>query len=167
MLAEHAAALGGDFAAYRNHVCRVLNFCRALEGGDDGLPEALAVAAACHDLGIWTARTFDYLEPSVVLAAAELACRGRSGLLPEAAAIIRNHHKLSPYRGQFAARVEAFRLADRVDLSLGALRAGLPRDFVAAVRAAFPNAGFHRRLAQLTARQFARSPWRPLPMMRW
>jgi putative acetyltransferase len=61
----HREALGHDLPAYENHVVRVLRFVAAL-GGE--LSEPLVVAAAFHDLGIWTARTFDYLEPSVELA---------------------------------------------------------------------------------------------------
>jgi hypothetical protein len=167
LIAAFAPALGGDLAGYRNHVCRVLNYYVALRPPADDLPEVVMIAAAFHDLGIWTARTFDYLEPSVRLAQAHLAGLGREHLGPEVAALISEHHKLRPFTGAYAATVEAFRRADLVDLSLGLLRGGLPASFVHAVKAAFPNAGFHRRLVQLTARQFLRTPWRPLPMLRW
>ena len=167
LIAAHAPALGGDQPAYRNHVCRVLNYYAALGPPADELPEAVTIAAAFHDLGIWTERTFDYLEPSVRLAQVHLADIGREQLGPEVAALISEHHKLRPYTGPNAATVEAFRRADLVDLSLGLVRCGLPTSFVQAVRAAFPNAGFHRRLAQLTARQLLRTPLRPLPMLRW
>jgi hypothetical protein len=162
-----ARALGRDRVAYRNHVTRVLNFYRVIAGGDGELPRQVLVAAAFHDLGIWTARTFDYLAPSVSLAREYLAGAGLDALAPEVEAIVVWHHKLTPYRGEHAATVEAFRRADLVDVSLGALRSGVPRPFVRAVRAALPNAGFHRRLAALTARQLRRAPLRPLPVMRW
>ncbi len=162
-----APALGGDLAAYHNHVCRVLNYYVALRPPADDLPEAVMVAAAFHDLGIWTARTFDYLEPSMRLAQAHLSSLGREHMGPEVALLIVEHHKLRPYTGPHAATVEAFRRADLVDLSLGLVRSGLPTSFVHAVKAAFPNAGFHRRLVQLTVRQFLRTPLRPLPMLRW
>lgn len=167
LIAGYAPALGGDLAAYRNHVCRVLNYYVALRPPADVLPEAVMIAAAFHDLGIWTARTFDYLEPSVRLAHAHLAKLGREDLGHEVATLISEHHKLRTYTGPYAATVEAFRRADLVDLSLGLVRSALPSSFIGAVRAAFPNAGFHRRLVQLTARQFLRTPWRPLPMLRW
>jgi hypothetical protein len=35
------------------------------------------------------------------------------------------------------------------------------------VIAAFPNAGFHRRLAMLTLQRLRRHPLDPFPMMRW
>ncbi len=167
LIAGFAPALGGDLAAYRNHVCRVLNYYVALRPPANELPEAVMIAATFHDLGIWTARTFDYLEPSVRLAQAHLAGLGREHLAPEVALLITEHHKLRPYTGAYAATVEAFRRADLVDLSLGLVRSGLPTSFVHAVKATFPNAGFHRRLLQLTARQFLHTPWRPLPMLRW
>ncbi len=167
LIAAFAPALGGDLAAYRNHVCRVLNYYVALGPPTDEIPEAVMIAAAFHDLGIWTARTFDYLEPSVRLAQAHLAGLGREHLGPEVATLISEHHKLRPYTGPYMATVEAFRLADLADLSLGLVRGALPANFVRAVKATFPNAGFHRRLVQLTVRQLLRTPWRPLPMLRW
>jgi len=167
LIRPFAAALDGDETGYRNHVFRVLNFFRALHDPAQEVPEAVLIAAAFHDLGIWTDDTFDYLAPSVRLAVAYLAGRRLDHLAPEVTALIDQHHKLRRYTGRFAAGVEAFRRADLVDLSLGAIRFGLPASFVGEVRASFPNAGFHRRLALLTSRQCLRAPLRPLPMMRW
>lgn len=145
----------------------MLNFFLALGAPGEDLPEAVAVAAAFHDLGIWTDATFDYLAPSVRLAADHLARTGGEALLPEVTALIVEHHKLRAYRGPHAANVERFRRADLVDLSLGRVRFGLEPAFVAGVRAAFPNAGFHRLLLALGFQQLRRSPLRPLPMVRW
>ncbi len=164
VLAAFATALGRDRDAYRNHVHRVLNYFAALVPG--AIPEAVLVAAAFHDLGIWTDDTFDYLGPSERLAARYLETHGIE-LAPEVRAIILEHHKLTPYRGPFAATIEPFRCADLVDVSLGVVRAAVPRTRVRAVRAAFPSAGFHRRLVALTCRQLVRTPLRPLPMLRW
>ncbi len=167
ILALHAEALGGAFQGYRNHATRVLHLLFALAPGLRAAPGALLVAAACHDLGIWTAGTFDYLEPSCALARRHLAERGLSGSSEAVARIIQWHHKLRTYRGPDAEVVEAFRRADLVDLSLGRVRFGLEPAFVAGVRAAFPNAGFHRLLLALGFQQLRRSPLRPLPMVRW
>ena len=76
VLGPYRARIGEDWAGYRNHVLRVLNFCRALSG-EDALPEALVVAAAFHDLGIWSDGTFDYIEPSAAHAASWLHSPGR------------------------------------------------------------------------------------------
>ncbi len=68
LLHAHAAELGPDFAAYRNHTYRVVNLCAALSSHDTGQLQKMAIAAAFHDLGIWTDGTFDYLHPSIRLA---------------------------------------------------------------------------------------------------
>jgi len=152
--------------AYRNHVCRVLNFYLALSGQATP-PPAILIAAAFHDLGIWTNRTFDYLPPSLDLAKGYLATHGLGALDAEVSTVIAEHHKLLPYKGPFSPSVEVFRQADLVDLSLGTIRFGLPSAFVRSVRATFPNGGFHRLLTRLAARQFVHSPFRPLPMVHW
>jgi hypothetical protein len=167
ILAAHADALGPDAAAYRNHVYRGLNYFAALAGDGADLPDSVLVAAAFHDLGIWTDRTFDYLEPSTRAARAYLAGRGLDALGPEVTALIREHHKLRAYHGPHARNVELFRRADLVDLSWGAARAGLPRALVRSVRTAFPDEGFHARLLSLAAKQFLAHPLRPLPMVHW
>lgn len=71
LLHAHAAALGGDFTGYRNHTHRVVNLCVALSSGEPEELQKMAIAAAFHDLGIWTDGTFDYLPPSKAVAGAE------------------------------------------------------------------------------------------------
>ncbi len=159
-------ALGRDRTGYFHHVVRLLNFYRALSPDGD-CPDEVVVAGAFHDLGIWTAGTFDYLAPSVQQARACLESEGHDAWLPEVQAIIEQHHKLTRYRGPLERTVETFRRADLVDVSLGLVRFGLSSAQVREVRRAFPNAGFHRRLLALTVRQFLRDPLHPLPMMRW
>jgi hypothetical protein len=166
ILRPYAPLLRGDFDGYRNHVHRVLHHYQALSGGA-AVPEVVLLAAPHHDLGIWTDRSFDYLAPSVRLALADLAARGLSDLGAEVRLLISEHHKLLGYRGPYERTVELYRRADWVDVSLGLLRFGLSMNHLRAVRAAFPDAGFHARLAVLTARQCLRTPWRPLPMMHW
>ena len=167
IIAAHAAALGRDAAAYRNHVYRMLNFYHALSPEIRAISTSVEVAAAFHDLGIWTHRTFDYLFPSCNLATDYLNQNSRADLAAEVENMILHHHKITTYTGENAAHVERFRRADLVDLSLGTIRFGIPRATVKATRAAFPNAGFHRRLASLTIARFARHPLNPLPMFRW
>ncbi|HEY0686127.1 MAG TPA: hypothetical protein VGD45_27540 [Steroidobacter sp.] len=162
----YADRLGKDGRGYRNHVYRTVNYYAKLSGAEE-VPESVQIAAAFHDIGIWTARSFDYLAPSVSEAQAYLDRQQLEGLEPEIRAMIEHHHKVRSYRAQFAPPVEAFRRADLVDLSVGMIRFGLPLRFVVSVKEVFPNAGFHRRLLGLAIRQFARQPWRPLPMLRW
>ncbi len=163
----HAQALGPDLNAYRNHVTRVLHFFFAIAPQLQRSAQPILIAGAFHDLGIWTAHTFDYIDPSSQLAHDYLTAQGLEPLWPEVDLIIQKHHKLRFYSGPFEASVETFRRADLVDLSLGLIRAGLKPEFIRAVRGQFPNAHFHARLVAFTGQQFLRTPWNPLPMMRW
>lgn len=160
-------ALGADATAYRNHVYRVLNFASYHSGAEGDDLEQLIIAGVFHDLGIWSDGTFDYLDPSIMRAAQWLRENDHEDWITSVSIIIREHHKIRPYRGDHARLVEAFRRADLADVSLGLIRPGLPKDVVRLVRRHFPNAGFHKRLLQLAFRQFLRQPWRPMPMLRW
>lgn len=168
LLQAHASALGADYTAYRNHCYRVLNLAVALSGSDQAeVLDKIAIAVAFHDLGIWTDGSFDYLAPSERRAQAWLAQAGLESWSSEITRMIREHHRIRPYRTEPAALVEALREADWVDVSLGLFRAGLPRDFLRELSAAFPNAGFHKRLVQLSLRRLLTHPWSPLPMLRF
>jgi len=190
VLDNHASQLGDDLVAYRNHVYRVVNLCLAIVGDTHVELEKIAVAAVFHDLGIWTNHTFDYIAPSVAVAREYLIARGMADWIPEVEAMIADHHKvttsranphpstiargalsgvagpaLSGVEGQLL--VESFRRADWIDVTRGLRRFGLPRTFVAAVIAAWPNAGFHRRLVELTIDRWWKHPLNPLPMVKW
>lgn len=167
VLDRHAVALGGDLIAYRNHAYRVVNLFTALAPCTDDSLEKVALAAAFHDLGIWTAHTFDYLEPSVALACNHLDCADRGDWRDAVAGMIREHHKIRAFRGADAGFVEPFRRADWIDVSLGVLSFGLPRDRLREIFARWPNAGFHRRLAQLTLRRLRTNPASPIPVLKW
>ncbi|NTV02151.1 MAG: HD domain-containing protein [Chlorobiaceae bacterium] len=161
------STIGRDFAAYRNHVFRVCNFCLALADGSGEAEEKIAIAAVYHDLGIWSGRTFDYLPHSIRLAKEYLAEAGHEEWIPEITAMIDEHHKLTGYRKRPEWLVEPFRRADLVDLSLGVARFGLDGKFIREVRVRFPNNGFHRRLLELTWQRINSDPLDPLPMMKW
>ncbi len=166
LLVERQDLLGRDFTAYYHHCCRVLNFFAALSPRDD--PESLdkaAIAVAFHDLAIWTDHSLDYLEPSAALAREWLAANGLGRWCAEIEAMILDHHKVTASDGGVLA--EAFRQADWVDVTQGLRRFGLPLTLVWKVLQAFPNAGFHARLAQLSVKQLREHPTRPLPMFRW
>jgi hypothetical protein len=166
LLNAHAAALGADFTAYRNHTYRVVNFSVAFSSGGRESLQKFAVAAAFHDMGIWTDGTFDYLPPSIRLAGAYLANTARSEWTAEIAAMILEHHKISSYRSNPNWLVEPFRRADWVDISRGLLTFGLPRTQVNEIISAWPDAGFHKRLVQLSLKRLRTHPLSPLPMMR-
>jgi hypothetical protein len=169
VLDQHTVELGEDLPAYRNHCYRVLNFCSAQFSGPGNRDAALgqfALAAAFHDLGIWTAHTFDYLAPSVALARDHLACATCAGR-EDVTSMIQEHHKITRYRGAGASLVETFRRSDWMDVSLGLFNFGLPRARLRAIFARWPNAGFHKRLVQLTWQRFLRHPLSPIPVLKW
>ena len=167
LLHAHEAVLGGDFSAYRNHTYRVVNLCAALSSAV--APEQLqkmAIAAAFHDLGIWTDGTFDYLQPSVQLAVTHLSHSGRAEWTPEITAMILEHHKISAWRGNPRWLVEPFRRADWVDVTRGLRTFGLSRSLLREIFSTWPSAGFHKRLVQLELKRLQPHPWSPLPMLR-
>ena len=167
VLDNHAAELGHDHTAYRNHVYRVVNLCLAIVGDSRVELEKIAVAAVFHDLGIWTNKTFDYIAPSVAIAREHLAARGKADWIPEIEAMIEDHHKVTASGANPELLVESFRRADWIDVTRGLRRFGLPGSFIAGVAATWPDAGFHRRLVQLTIDRWWKHPLNPLPMVKW
>ena len=166
VLGDHAAALGHDFIAYRNHVYRVVSLCVAIAGDTGADLEKIAIATAFHDLGIWTDHTFDYIAPSVSLAREHLASRSRVDWIPEVEAMIVNHHKITRAHADPGPLVEVFRRADWIDVSHGFRRFGVARPFIESLFTIWPSAGFHWRLVELTVDRFRRHPLTPLPMVK-
>jgi hypothetical protein len=159
--------IGADFAGYRNHVVRMAGFCFALRDCSAEERRKIAIAACFHDIGIWTARTLDYLRPSVRPAREYLAGQGLDDWSEEVEAMILQHHKLRRVTVAPSPLVELFRQGDLVDFSLGLARFGLPRASIKQMKRRHPNAGFHRALARLVVRWVVRHPLNPAPMMRW
>jgi HD domain len=157
--------LDADFAAYRNHAYRVLNFAHALGPPPADAGRKLEIACFFHDLGIWTDGTFDYLEPSARRAREYLEREGLSTWAVDVTRMITEHHKITSASG--VTLVDTFRRADWIDVSLGLVRFGVDRERVAEIRAAFPNQGFHRRLVALGTARLLSHPTNPLPMLKW
>jgi len=166
VLTSFHAPLGRDAIAYRGHVYRVLNVSCALLR-ESRAPDALALAAVCHDLGIWSAGTFDYLGPSQQVAERWAEAHALSVDMRKVRRMIELHHKLRPCAAADGPESECMRRADLTDLTFGLVRFGLPRGYLRELRAAFPNAGFHRCLARVGLRWWLRHPARPLPMLTW
>ncbi|WP_424385337.1 hypothetical protein [Mycobacterium sp.] len=161
VLARYRVALGDDMSTYRNHVYRCINYHQLLLG--EPLPDLAALAWVTHDLGIWTAATFDYLGPSADLAAAHAHEFGITEI-EGVQRLITEHHRLRPSDDGMT---ETFRKADLVDVSRGLLRGRIRRSGVHAVVAQLPYRGFHAFLANGLTRYAARHPLRPFPMLRW
>lgn len=167
ILHEHESAIGGDFTAYRNHCYRVANLCATLAPDSPAQLDKIAVATAFHDLGIWTAQTFDYLAPSIALARDHLAATGRAEWTDEVVEMIAQHHKITRWRGRSGWMVEAFRRADWADVTRGVVAAGVPRGMMRALYTQWPGNGFHRMLLRLEAKRLMTHPLNPLPMVKF
>ncbi len=167
LLEPYAATMGRDAAGYRNHAYRVVNLSWSLRRGDEAAFERLVIAAAFHDLGLWTAGSLDYLGPSRALARAQLQAAGLEDRQDEIDRMIENHHLVRAYAPNLNDPVESFRRADWADLSGGVLSLGLDRELLRCVRISFPSLGFHCGLARRVLRRVLTNPRNPLPMLRF
>lgn len=166
VLKRHAGLIAADLPGYRNHVYRIINLIDAMAPIAARERVAIGTAAVFHDIGLWTAGTWDYIPPSVAAAEAWLRDAGEAAIVPVVRAMIENHHKLLPCRPDTDPRVEHFRRADWCDVSLGLRPGGVPAAHYRAILRQLPSLGFHRRLLSLAASHAWRRPWRPLPMFR-
>ena len=167
LLAPHAAALGRDAAGYRNHAYRVVNLGWSAGGGDDDAFRRLVIAAAFHDLGIWSARSFDYIAPSRALAGAHLQQIERAAWSDAVDRMIDNHHRVRRISMDHHDEAERFRRADWADVSCGLLHGGFDADLLGSLRRTFPSHGFHCGLARRALWRALTHPLDPLPMLRW
>jgi hypothetical protein len=162
---EYARGDTAGFEGYRNHAHRVHNFARAISTWSPDDEDKAAVAAAFHDLYVFDG--LDYIEPSIEAAEGYLRDTGREAWQREVALTIAFHHRLRPYRGEHARLVEPFRRADWNDVTMGVVRAGIPRDVRKAAAAELPVKDFiPKTLARLTLRWLPRHPLRPVPVFR-
>lgn len=165
ILGEWENEIGKDFAGYKNHVYRMINFCFARHDFSKQEREKIIIAGCFHDLGIWSDKTFDYLPPSILLAKNYLRENNLEHWSSEIELMIGEHHKLGKYAENKL--VEVFRKGDLIDFSLGFVKCGLPKSYVKSVKNQFPNAGFHKRLVKLAGGWFCRHPLNPLPVVKW
>jgi hypothetical protein len=164
VLDRHRDAIGDSFATYRNHALRGLNYQTLLLAGmGRQVSNAQALVWAVHDLGIWTAGTFDYLQPSADLLHKYAAEFGITDIAQAEATVLR-HHRI---RKVADIEVDTFRRADRVDVTRGFWRGAISRKDVAGVVVVLPYLGFHKFLAAGLTRHAVSHPRRPVPMLRW
>jgi hypothetical protein len=161
VLGRYHHALDGHLPTYRNHVYRGLTYHQLLLGSP--VPDSIALSWVVHDLGIWTAGSFDYLAPSADLASAHADEFGITDI-EHVRMIITQHHKVRPAKDHMT---ETFRMADLTDVSRGLLSGPITRASVKAVVAQLPYLGFHAFLVRSLARHAAGHPARPFPMLRW
>lgn len=161
----HRAELGNDYVKYYNHCCRVYTYAAQLSRANKEEQLQLAIATAFHDIGLWTADTFDYLGPSIKLAEEYLKANGLERYSDGVIQIILNHHKLTSFKQNYLA--EAFRKADLIDLSYGLFRFGLPGAEMSATNALYPSHGFRRFILKKIVLNFLQHPFNPLPIVKW
>ena len=164
VLEKYRQVILDDYERYRNHVYRVFSNCLLLDP-DVANHEKYAIAAAFHDIGIWTNQTFDYLQPSEHQAIVYLTALGRTEWIEEITSMIHWHHKFTSFQGKYQKTVESFRKSDWIDVSLGLITFGHEQNFSVA-RRKFPNLGFHLFLIKQTSKRFFKHPLSPLPMLR-
>lgn len=164
------ARIGNDYAGYKNHVYRMVHCVLALHSCTPEERQKVIIAAAHHDIGIWSDHTVDYLPPSIVQAHLYLDRVGLADWKDEIGLMIDMHHKVRRFAGPQAQAfplVEAFRKGDLVDFSLGLFKFGLSSGFIRALKAEFPNQGFHKMLMRSAGQWFRKHPLSPPPFMRW
>src|SRR5262249_15905373 len=97
---DHSRGDERGWASYRGHAYRVFNLARVLVPDRDDRDAKLAIAAAFHDIDVFS--SLNYLGPSIQTMDAWLTRTGRGGWAEELAVIVAKHHHLTPYRGRHA-----------------------------------------------------------------
>ena len=165
LLQPYKAAIGPDYEKYSNHVHRVFYNCLLINPGKAN-EEKYAIASVFHDIGNWTDRTIDYLDPSIAQARLYLTESDRQDWTEEVSAMICWHHKIRRYKGPWEKTVETFRKADWIDVSLGLLTYGFDKKAIRQNRKQCPNRGFHFFLIKKVGKNFFKHPLNPLPMFK-
>jgi HD superfamily phosphodiesterase len=166
-LARLRAATGTEAGAMELHClrCRHIAAEIAHRRGWSIDEELLTVAAILHDIGLYplASRGGVYTSDGARLARELLASRGwEPARIDRCVNAIDRHHDLRSQL-RYGGEAEALRLADRVELSGGLLRAGVSRRWLDDLRAEFSPRG----LAQELAREIGRAlRERPLTMAR-
>jgi hypothetical protein len=170
VLQAHRERIGDSYPMWVAHSYRMLNLC-ANACPDEPL-DKFAIAIAFHDLPAAMDGDLRYLDRAAAMAGDWLVANNRTQWTDQVRAMIVNHHKVRPYRGPWAASVEAVRRADWVDVgaAFAGLRswpAGHDKQLVVRINTELPVAP-HRAVAlRLIGRYARRHPLAPLPMMRW
>ncbi|KKD35191.1 MAG: HD domain-containing protein [Limnoraphis robusta] len=167
ILSEWKSLIGLEYQGYRNHVYRMIHFCFILKDCNEEDRKKIIIAGAFHDLGIWIEDTVDYIPPSIPPAIEYLHRKNLEAWSEEITLMIRDHHKVSKYKGEESSLVEIFRRADLVDFSLGLFNFGIEKANIEKLKMTFPNNGFHKNLAKRIGKWVIKHPLNPLPMFKW
>jgi HD domain len=165
ILSSYKKELGSNFEKYHNHCCRVFVFASILSNATEDEEKQLAIASAFHDIGIWAANTFDYLEPSMNLAEKYLNQHQLDHWINNVKEIINNHHKLTPFKKNQLA--ESFRKADLIDLTFGFIKFGISPAQITEIKKWYPALGFQSYIFKKVLKNIVRHPLNPLPIVKW
>jgi hypothetical protein len=145
--------VGEDYDAYRNHCLRVLSFAVHQLGSTktDKDVDLMALSLAYHDVALWSDSVLNYLEPSVAQMDRKLNKDAddfpwSNADLATARAIILEHHKYTAYHSSSEVQediVNAVRMADWADATMGIVRFGLPAKLIEVAYESLPDNGFH------------------------
>jgi hypothetical protein len=162
-LASVKHLIGDDFDAYRNHCLRVMTFTgfflpETVRELYPNIMNIVGMAVAFHDVGLWTDKRLDYLDPSVEQMEYYVQKVGiwDQEQIDIAKQIILWHHKVGGYKGGESEAindiVNAVRKADWADATMGVFRSSLPAPLVEAAYAKLPSLGFHEILMGMLKR---------------
>ena len=165
VLNDYKVYLGKHYEKYKNHAYRVFLLCQKMDLTRENT-EKYAIAAAFHDLGIWTDKTFDYLNPSIKMAREYLKAKDKDHWSDEISLMIYMHHKMTPYEGEYKKTIETFRRADWTDVTSGAIKFSVSKHELYDIRSLYPTLGFHRFLLAQTVKNLLNNPLNPLPMFK-
>jgi hypothetical protein len=174
ILESYRGVIGIDFQGYRNHCQRVYLYTLRLtakppSSSSDAKEycDKIATAVAFHDIGLWTAKTVDYIDPSEEEGMKYLTSVGKTAWKEEVSLMITRHHQILQGTLITGTLPETFRRADLVDFSWGLITWGVPRKVIIQTQGLFINAGFHWGLVCKAIAWFFQHPLNPAPMMRW
>ena len=166
LLSQYQTPLGNQYDAYRNHLYRLINSIQATTKLSEIELEKIAIAAAFHDLGLWTHHTLDYLDPSAQMATEYLLSIGKKSWIDEVVAMIQDHHKIKP--SEHSSRiVELFRQADWAEVTFGVIGLKVDKLIIQDLKKQFPNVGFHRFLLKRGVAWGVKHPLNPMPIFKW
>ena len=168
-LSNYKQLLGDDYLGYRNHLYRVLTYANWFLGGrpsklnNNKYWELLQIALVYHDIGLWTHKQLNYLQPSVDLAIRSLAASEKIYDTSDVRIVkdmITYHHKITyfngfdsnhpntPYPGGKEALdiIDAFRKADWIDATHTIITKDMPINNINKVVSELPDLGFYNTL---------------------
>lgn len=164
ILEPYLESIGSDIG-YVNHTKRMFLYAMELQDLDETQQEIFAIALAFHDLGIWTEKSFDYLDPSVALATKYLHTNKNTAYQNDIIEMISLHHKITPIKNNTLA--ELFRKVDMIDVYWGLISFGIAKNRLQEIKKAYPNNNFHLTLMKWFMKRLFSQPWSPLPMLKW